>query len=86
MALFGHAGAARRCPFIEVKRTSQLRAPKSENDPTETSSGIGPAINLKTAKTLVIDIPLLGRAAFCSLDGLRAQPHDAVSAFTGSVN
>src|ERR1700694_3485724 len=50
LALFGHAGAARRCPFIEVKRTSQLRAPKSENDPTETSSGIGPAINLKTAK------------------------------------
>jgi hypothetical protein len=40
------------------------------------------------AKALGIDIPatLLGRAAFCSLDGLRAQPHDAVSAFTGSVN
>jgi hypothetical protein len=32
-ALFGHAGAARRCPLIEVKRTSQLRAPKSENGP-----------------------------------------------------
>jgi hypothetical protein len=29
---------------------------------------------------------LLGRPAACSLDGLRAQPHDTVSAFTGSVN
>jgi hypothetical protein len=29
---------------------------------------------------------LLGRAAPCSLDVLRAQPHDTVSAFTGSVN
>jgi hypothetical protein len=49
---------------------------------------IGPAINLKTAKALSIGIPatLIGRAAACSLDGLRAQPHDAVSAFTGSVN
>jgi hypothetical protein len=65
-----------------------IRGLRSAFDPTETSSGIGPAINLKTAKALGIDIPatLLGRAAFCSLDGLRAQPHDAVSAFTGSVN
>jgi hypothetical protein len=29
---------------------------------------------------------LLGRAAPCSLDVLRAQPHDTVSAFTGRVN
>ena len=70
------------------ERTSIIRGLSSAFDPTETSSGIGPAINLKTAKALGIDIPatLLGRAAFCSLDGLRAQPHDAVSAFTGSVN
>jgi hypothetical protein len=49
---------------------------------------IGPAINLKIAKALGVDIPapLLGRAAACSLDGLRAQPHDTVSASTGRVN
>jgi hypothetical protein len=28
--------AARWCPFIEVKRTSQLRAPKSDFDPLRT--------------------------------------------------
>jgi hypothetical protein len=38
LALFGHAGAARRCQFTELKRTSQLRAPKSENDPKATSA------------------------------------------------
>ena len=49
---------------------------------------IGPAINLKTAKALSIDIPatLIGHAGACSLDGLRVQPHDADSAFTGRVN
>jgi hypothetical protein len=50
------------------------------------SSGLA----IKTAKALGIEIPapLLGRAAACSfsLDGLRAQPHDTVSAFTGRVN
>jgi hypothetical protein len=44
------------------KRTWRLRAPTSENDPTETSSGIGSAINLKSANALGIDVPatLLG--------------------------
>jgi hypothetical protein len=49
---------------------------------------IGPAINLKTAKVPSIDIPatLLRRTAAYSLDGLRAQSHDTVSASTGRVN
>jgi hypothetical protein len=44
------------------------RRPKAFT-PTKTSSRIGPAINLKTAKVLGIDIPaaLLRRAAACSL-------------------
>jgi hypothetical protein len=48
------------------------------------SSGLA----IKTAKALGIEIPapLLGHAAACSLDGLRAQPHDTVSAFTGRLN
>jgi hypothetical protein len=58
--------------------------------PTETSSPhrIGPTINLKTAKALGIDIPATrrGRAAAYSLNGLTAQPHDAVSALAGRVN
>jgi hypothetical protein len=58
--------------------------------PTETSSPdrIGPAINMKTAKALGIDIPAtpLGRAAAYSLNGLTAPPHDAVSALNGRVN
>ena len=33
MALFGRKWSNSRCRLIEVKRTSQLRAPKSENDP-----------------------------------------------------
>jgi hypothetical protein len=59
----------------------------SQFDPTETLSLIasGPVINLKIAKALGIDIPatLLGSAAARSLDGLRAEPHDTVSASTG---
>jgi hypothetical protein len=41
-------------------------------NPTETSSGIGSAINVQA---LSIDIPatLLGRATACSLNGLGAQ-------------
>jgi NAD(P)H-hydrate repair Nnr-like enzyme with NAD(P)H-hydrate epimerase domain len=46
------------------------------------------AINLKSAQALGIDIPaaLLARTGACSLDGLHAQAHYTVSAFTGRVN
>jgi hypothetical protein len=67
-----------------------LAMSSSQFDPTETSSPdrIGPAINMKTAKALGIDIPAtpLGRAAAYSLNGLTAPPHDAVSALNGRVN
>jgi hypothetical protein len=73
-----------------VERTLCERFATSESDPTETSSPhrIGPTINLKTAKALGIDIPATrrGRAAAYSLNGLTAQPHDAVSALAGRVN
>ena len=38
MALFGRKWSNSRCRLIEVKRTSQLRAPKSENDPYRKSA------------------------------------------------
>jgi hypothetical protein len=85
-----HGGAVAACPLSRDQRTSLGHIPRSEFDPTETSSPdrIGPAINLKTAKAPGIDIPAtpLGRAAAYSLNGLTAQPHDAVSGFTGRVN
>src|SRR5204863_9475390 len=34
-ALFGHKRSNSRCSLIDVKQTSQLRAPKSEDDPEE---------------------------------------------------
>jgi hypothetical protein len=75
---------------LEGKADPRLCVRTSEFDPTETSSRdrIGPAINMKTAKALGIEIPAtpLGRAAAYSLNGLMAQPHHAVSAFTGRVN
>jgi hypothetical protein len=36
MALFGPDGSNRRCPFIGVKRPSELRPIKSEVDPEQT--------------------------------------------------
>jgi|EndMetStandDraft_5_1072996.scaffolds.fasta_scaffold30753_4 hypothetical protein len=36
LALFGPDRPSRRRLFLRVKRTSGLRAPKSENDPTRT--------------------------------------------------
>jgi len=41
MALFGPDRPGWRRLFLRVKRTSQLRAPKSENDPSEHGSGHG---------------------------------------------
>src|SRR5260221_10554608 len=34
LALFGPGGHDARCPFVGVERTSRLRAPMSEIDPT----------------------------------------------------
>jgi hypothetical protein len=88
MARNGRGGAVTAVCCLGQRGRHLLGMSISHCDPTETSSGIGPPINLKSAQALGIDIPaaLLARTGACSLDGLHAQAHYTVSAFTGRVN
>jgi hypothetical protein len=59
MALFGHAGAVSRCPLLEAERTSRMRPPTSENDPSRTSSPRSRVLDFRTERRLTLDGSLL---------------------------